>query len=369
MDESSGKGNRYAVIMAGGRGERFWPQSRLKRPKQLLPIVGDAPLLAQTVERLRGFLPLEHILVVTNVEQVESVREVCPSLPCDNIIGEPIGRDTAAAVGLSTLLVARRDPEATFAMLPADHVIHDNEGYLRDLETAFAAAEREEALVTLGIRPTHPATGYGYIERGAPCGPEEAPEACFKVVRFKEKPDAATAAAYLEQGNFLWNAGMFVWRVPVISHEFARHTPELWTALDAIKVGLEKGQALDDLLRAHYPTLPKISIDFAVMEKAAEVRVVPGSFDWDDVGEWPAVARHFTPDAAGNVQRGDTLIEDGRNNIVINEGGHLTAILGCENLIVVQTPDATLVCPKDRAQEIKALVKKIGQKEAWAHLV
>jgi len=359
---------RYVVIMAGGKGERFWPQSRLSRPKHLLPIVGDSPMLTQTVERLGSVVPAENVLIITNAEQRDAVIEVCPMVPAENVIAEPVGRDTAAAVGLSTLLVEHRSPEASFAMLPADHVIHDEAGFQSILETAFTAAEDNEALVTIGIRAEYPATGYGYIERGAETA-RIGDRPVYEVSAFKEKPDEATARAYVESGNYYWNAGMFFWRVPVISREFEAHTPDLWKALDAIREGLVKGESLDELLATHYPELEKISIDYAIMEKAARVRVVESAFDWDDVGEWPAVERHYEKDAGGNVQRGDAVIEDGKGNIVMSEGGHTTALIGVQDLIVVHTADATLVCPKERAQEIKKLVKRLAEDGEHGHLL
>jgi|TARA_B110000438_G_scaffold235332_1_gene232026 mannose-1-phosphate guanylyltransferase len=358
---------RYVVIMAGGRGERFWPQSRLARPKHLLPIVGDKPMLTQTVERLGALVPPERVLIITNSEQAEAVKEVCPMLPAENVIAEPIGRDTAAAVGLATLLVKHRDPDACFAMLPADAVIHDAEGFQRILGAAFAAAEAEDALVTIGIKPTYPATGYGYIQKSETIG-EAGGEPVHAIAQFKEKPDQATAESYVASGDFYWNAGMFFWRVPVISECFENFTPSLWEALQAIDKGLEAGEALDGLLATHYSTLEKISVDYAIMEKAKTVRVVESAFDWDDVGEWPAVARHYPADDAGNVVRGLASLLDAEGNIVLSESGHTVALIGVKDLIVVQTPDATLVCPKDQAQEIKKLVKGLSSDDATKHL-
>lgn len=360
--------DRYVVIMAGGRGERFWPQSRLTRPKHLLPIVGDKPMLTQTVERLGAVVPPEKVIIITNREQAAAVREVCPMLPAENVVAEPIGRDTAAAVGLATLLVKHRNPDAAFAMLPADHVIHDEAGFQKVLDRAFSAAESEDALVTVGIQPTFPATGYGYIEKGdAVAEIDGAP--VYRVSQFREKPDLATAESYIASGRFYWNAGMFFWRVSVISECFARFTPGLWGALQAIDNGLSEGGVLDELLEQHYPGLEKISIDFAVMEKAETVRVVESAFDWDDVGEWPAVARHFPADEAGNVIKGIGKTQDASGNIIIAEPGHTLALIGVDDLIVVQTADATLVCPKSKAQEIKTLVKALANDPATAELL
>lgn len=347
--------NRFAVIMAGGRGERFWPQSRLATPKHLLPIVGDRALLVQTIERLGPLIPAERIIVITNRQQETAIRALCPMLPADNIVAEPVGRDTAAAVGLALVLVRRRDPHATFAMLPADHVIHDAAAFRADLDLAFQTAERHPMLVTIGIQPTEPATGFGYVQRS-----NDRVEAggAFAVKRFVEKPSLEVAQGYVASGEYFWNAGMFIWRAPVVAAAFAQNVPDLWQQLTKLEGELAAGRALGAVLDALYPELKKISIDYALMEKATNVAVVPARFDWDDVGAWPAVARHFPADAAGNVVRGLAAVEQGSDNLVVSSGDHLVAVLGVKDLIVVHTPDATLVCPKDRAQEIKALLKR-----------
>jgi mannose-1-phosphate guanylyltransferase len=256
--------NRFAVIMAGGRGERFWPQSRHARPKHLLPIVGDKPLLAQTIARLQPLIAPENILVITNTHQETAVREVASMLPAANIISEPVGRDTAAATGLATVLVAARDPQAAFAMLPADHVIHDAAEYRANLEAAFVVAEREDSLVTLGIVPTEPASGFGYIQRGATAEPAMG-RAVHELKRFVEKPTREVAKGYLESGDYLWNAGMFVWRVPVVTAAFTAHAPGVWAGLEAIATGLAHGEALAGLLEKHYPGIEKISVDYAIV--------------------------------------------------------------------------------------------------------
>lgn len=360
---------RYVVIMAGGRGERFWPVSRLARPKQLLPIVGEKAMLTQTVERLSSLVDSKDVFVITNAEQRDAVLEVCPALDPAKVIGEPVGRDTAAAVGLAAVLVRREDPGATFAMLPADAVIHDADGLCATLETAFQAAEAQSVLATVGITPDFPATGYGYIQQGDKLS-DYAGRTVFKVRRFVEKPDEATARGYLESGDYFWNAGMFIWSVASIVTELQKSTPGLWTALQAIDAGLEAGQDLDSLLAGHYPNLEKISVDYAIIEKAGNVVMVESGFDWDDVGEWPAVARHYPADEAGNVVRGSAELVDARGNIVYSQDdGHLIALLGVEDLIVVQTGDATLICHKDKAQDLKALVKTIGAKEGYKGLM
>lgn len=360
---------RFIVIMAGGRGERFWPESRTARPKQLLPIVGEKAMLAQTVERLAGLVPAEDVFVITNAEQRDAVLEVCPDLDPAKVIGEPVGRDTAAAVGLATVLVRREDPNATFAMLPADAVIHDDAGLRATLETAFAAAEAKPVLATIGITASFPATGYGYIQQGDAMD-DYAGRPVYQVKRFVEKPDLETAQGYLEAGDYFWNAGMFIWSVSSIVAELEKNTSTLWLALQAIDKGLAEGQAIDPLLAKHYPSLEKISVDYAIIEKANNVVMVESGFDWDDVGEWPAVARHYPTDDAGNVVRGQAELSDASGNIVYcRDDDHLVALLGVKDLIVVKTDDATLVCHKDKAQEIKELVKTIGAKAAYKHLI
>ena len=360
---------RYVVIMAGGRGERFWPESRLAQPKQLLPIVGERSMLAQTVERLSGLIEAQDIFVITNAEQREAVLRVCPELDPEKVIGEPVGRDTAAAVGLATILVRRADPGATFAMLPADAVIHDAAGLRATLGAAFEAAEADPVLATIGITARHPATGYGYIQQGA-ARAEFAGRTVFEVARFVEKPDAATAQSYLEAGGYFWNAGMFVWSVDAIVAELERSTPSLWNALQGIDAALNANQDLDALLATQYPKLEKISVDYAIIEKAKNVVMLESCFDWDDVGEWPAVARHYPADDSGNVVRGAAHLTDSKGNIVFNrDPDHLVALLGVEDLIVVKTDDATLVCRKDQAQAIKDMVKAIGAEATYKHLM
>ncbi len=360
--------NRFIVIMAGGRGERFWPQSRLKKPKHLLPIVGDKPMLVQALDRLGNLVPKENILIITNIEQRDAVLEVCPQLTADQVIGEPIGRDTAAAVGLATVIIQNKCENGVYAILPADHVIEDSYGFQKILDTAFQAAEQENGLVTVGIKPTYPATGYGYIHKDSvQC--EINSQKVYAVKRFVEKPNLDTAQSYLDSGEYYWNAGMFIWKTSTIADELKTHTPVLWDALLKISDGIKNGGSLDQILEKNYSGLEKISIDFAVMEKAKKVLVIESAFDWDDVGEWPAVARHFPADENGNVQKGTVLINEGSGNIVINQDGHLTALIGVDDLIVVQTPDATLICPKNRAQEIKKVVKQITNSDDLKHLI
>jgi mannose-1-phosphate guanylyltransferase len=349
----------FIVIIAGGRGERFWPQSRAPRPKHLLPIVGATPLLTQTLARVKGLVPAKNIFVLTSAVQAGAVRAVCRGVPAANIVAEPVGRDTAAAVGLAAAMVGARDPHGVFAILPADHVIHDTRAYRADLRAAFAAAAAAPVMVTIGIKPTEPATGFGYIQRG-PKWRTVGGRELDRVERFVEKPQLAVAQAYLASGDFYWNAGMFVWSVPVVGAALARHAPELDAGLAPVRAAFARSRAPAPVLRKTYPTLPRISVDYALLEKSDNVVVLPATFDWDDVGAWPAVVKHCVPDAAGNVTRGATVVEQGRNNLVFSEGGHLVTVLGADDLIVIHTPDATLVCPKTKAQELKALIQRVG---------
>lgn len=363
----------FVVIIAGGKGERFWPQSRAARPKHLLPVVGKKPLLAQTLERVKTVVPMKNVFVITSAVQAREVTKVCRGLiPSANIVAEPMGRDTAAAVGLAAALVGQRDPQGVFAVLPADHVIHDTAAYRADLRAAFAAAGSAEVMVTIGIPPTEPATGFGYIQRGGEwgrVGEGASAKTVYDVKRFVEKPQQKVAEGYLASGDYVWNAGMFIWSVPVVEKAFAAHAPELDAGLAKIRAALKKKRPLAATLAKLYPGLTKISVDYALLEKSSNVVTIPASFDWDDVGAWPAVAKHFTPDESGNVSRGEVLAEECGGNIVFSESGHLVALLGVSDLVVVHTADATLVMPKAKAQEIKKLLARVATHKRAAKLL
>lgn len=320
-------------------------------------------MLRQTLDRLPEAIPAERRLIITNAEQAEAVREICPELPAENIVAEPVGRDTAAAVGLAALLVNRQDPKATFAILPADAVIHDRDSFRDVLAEAFSIARSHPYLVTVGIRPEYPATGYGYIHRGTEL---EGSKSAWKVQRFVEKPDHTTAEQYLATGEYLWNAGMFIWQSATILGAIRDLVPELYAGLEEINQLLDQGKSLDAVLGTTYPNLKKISVDYAVMEKAPNVVTVASRFDWDDVGEWPAVERHSAVDTDGNVRKGETFVMDAHNNLVISNPGHTVTLLGVDDLIVVHTADATLICPKSKAQDIKKLVQ--GVQNQYPHL-
>lgn len=347
----------YALILAGGSGERFWPLSRRSRPKQLLRLISEQTLLEQTVERLRGIVPPERILILTNVDQESAVRELLADFPAANILAEPAKRDTAAAVALGVGWVAARDHVATMLVLPADHVIKDTAAFQRTLSAAAIAAEQSGSLVTIGIKPTWACPGFGYIEAGKPMKIRDAAGANIRhVVRFREKPNADLAETFIRQGNFRWNAGMFVWSVPTVLSEFNRHTPELASFISQ----LQGRNNFEKTIREHFAELPKISFDYAIMEKADRVLVVEADFDWDDVGSWRAVASYFKNDDEGNATNCEAAIADSTNNIVFADDGTTVALLGVHNLIVVRTGDALLVCHRHQAEKIKGLVAKIA---------
>ena len=348
----------YALILAGGSGERFWPLSRRNRPKQLLRLVSKRTLLEETLTRLEGFVPDERILILVNVEQEKAVRDLLKKFPKENIIAEPAKRDTAAAVALGSGWVAARDHSATMLAFPADHVISDRAAFQETMKTAAAAAEQMGALVTIGIKPTWACPGFGYIEQGEPIKLRDASKiAVHRVIRFREKPNADLAESFLRKGNFRWNAGMFVWPVPTVLSEFNRHTPELADFISQVR----SAKDLDKVLRDRFEKLPRISFDYAIMEKADRVLVVEASFDWDDVGSWQALARYFKKDEHGNIANRAVAALDSSENIIFNDADATTtvALVGVHNLIVVRTSDAILICDRHDAEKIKKLVGKL----------
>jgi mannose-1-phosphate guanylyltransferase len=346
----------YALILAGGSGERFWPLSRRNRPKQLLRLVSERTLLEETIARLDGFVPSERILILTNVEQEKAVRDLLKSFPRQNIIAEPAKRDTAAAVALGTGWVAARDHSATMLAFPADHVIADRAAFQETMKTAATAAEETGALVTIGIKPTWACPGFGYIEQGEPVRLRgDGKIAVHRVVRFREKPNVDLAESFIRKGNFRWNAGMFVWPVPTVLSEFNRHTPELADFISQVR----SSKDLEKILHERFAKLPRISFDYAIMEKADRVLVVEASFDWDDVGSWQAVARYFKNDEHGNAANTALVALDSSDNVIFNDGETTVALLGVHNLIVVRTADAILICHRHQAEKIKNLVGKL----------
>lgn len=345
----------YAVILAGGAGRRLWPLSRETRPKQLLPLIHGKSLLQLAVERLQqGFAP-ERIMIATGAEYADQIKEAVPSLPVENIIGEPTGRDTANAVGLAAAVIARRDPDAVMAVFTADHIIRPAERFNASVAKAVKVVEQNpDALVTFGIKPSWPHTGLGYIQRG-----EKVADSVYEVEAFKEKPDHHRARRYVESGEYYWNSGMFVWQVSTILDALKSYLPDSAEKL----IAAAESPDLTAALREVYPTLEKISIDFAVMEKSPNVMVVELDCDWLDVGSWPALAEVSDIDEGGNtVVSKQTALLDGERNIIVTEEDHLIAVLGMDDCIVVHSPDATLVCHRNESQRLKELVALIQQK-------
>lgn len=354
----------YAVIMAGGSGTRFWPLSRRLRPKQFLSIGTERPLIVETVERLAPLVTAEQVMVVAGEHHAASIRRLLPELPDGALLVEPCARNTAPCIGLAALHIARTDPDAVMAVLPADHHIGDPDGFRRVMAAAAERAALGE-IVTLGIRPTRPETGYGYIhyDRSDTCLSGQGVEICT-VNRFVEKPPRDVAERYLSDGGYLWNSGMFFFTAKRILADIERLLPGLHQAL--VRIGEAIGtDAYDAVLSAQFNAVNSVSIDYGVMEHAEQVRVVPADFGWNDVGHWAALADFAEPDRDGNVVTGDAILVDAANNIV-HAGHRAVAIVGARDLVVVATEDAVLVCPRDRAQDVRRVVdqlKKAGRKE------
>lgn len=351
--------NLHAVVMAGGSGTRFWPASRTARPKQFLPLANGQSLLGATIGRLRGLCPAERIWIVTNATQAAQLPTLLPEFPTSQVVVEPEARDTAPCVALATATIAARDPEATIAMMPADHVIEPADRFTALLRRGAGLAADDRTLVTFGIQPTYAATGFGYIECGAAL--DDATPAASAVQCFREKPDAATAAEFVRSGRFLWNSGIFVWTVPAIAAAMHHGHAELGAAYAAMRRAATAGNAAG--LAAAFRSAPKTSIDYAVMEKAERIAVVAADVHWNDVGSFPALAEIAPGDAAGNhalLTRGASQLHvDSKDNLIYAEGPRTIALFGVHDLVVVAVDDAVLVCPRDRAADLKLVVERL----------
>ena len=363
------KASLYGVILAGGSGTRFWPLSRERFPKQLLSIIGEGTLLQQTFERMCRKVPANQILLVTNQVQAESIKFQLSQWKDDiahNILLEPEGKNTAAAIGLAAMEVMSRDPEGVMVVVPADHVVRATRTFLRAIQFASELAQKEY-LVTFGIHPSRPETGYGYIQpnkrkkivaKGSLVG--------YPVSRFVEKPNLSRAKRYCRSGNYFWNSGIFVWKASTILSELQIHQPKVHRVLMDLQLlfGTEK---LPDALRKSYRQLPALSIDHAVMEHSRRATVVPLDMGWSDVGSWGSLDEVAARDKAGNVLAGNILDLESRNSVLFADR-RVVATIGLDNMVVVDTPDATLVCPKDRAQDVKSIVSILKQQGAPEHL-
>jgi mannose-1-phosphate guanylyltransferase len=340
-----------ALIMAGGGGTRFWPRSRSSRPKQFLSFSGDDSLLRATVKRLAGLVPPDRTLVITGAAQAQLAREHT-GLPIASIIGEPDKRDTAACIGLGALVARQLREDAVLLVLAADHLIGPTDAFQSCMRRAADLAAQHQAIVTVGLRPTRPATGFGYIEFDRRL--DDLQPAAFAVKTFHEKPDGETASMFIRAGRFLWNSGIFVFTVPVILDAIKTHMPDLYAGLMRIRDPRSAAE-----LRAVYPSLVKMSIDYGVLEKAGNQIVVEAGFQWDDVGTFDAIARYATPDAQGNASRGDVVALDSRGNLVDNDAKGVVVLSGVSDLLVVRTDDVVLIMPRRNSEAVKDLVERL----------
>ena len=350
----------YAVIMAGGIGSRFWPKSRKAHPKQFLNVFGDGTLIQNTVARLQGMVPPERCLIVTHERYVEQTQQQLPAIPEENILAEPISRNTAPCIAYAAVKLQARDPDATMIVLPADHRISNVKRFHNVLDTAVEKAQEPGALVTIGVNPTYPATGYGYLQFD---GPDSAttPEAeleAYPVRTFAEKPDVATAERFLDSGDFLWNSGMFIWRADTILGQMERHLPDAYEAFEPMQDAVDTEHEDASLKRA-FQNSPRISIDYGVMERANEVYVVPGTFGWSDVGDWRAVYDLSEKDEHGNAIQGNVLMHDS-SRCLVQADDRLVVLVGLHDAVVIDTEDAVLVCNRESTQQVKNVVEYLN---------
>jgi mannose-1-phosphate guanylyltransferase len=369
--------NRFVIIMAGGRGERFWPVSREKAPKQLLTLLGKKSFLQDAVDRVLPLVPAKNVFVITNEAQLPEVRKQLPKIPKENLVAEPMGRDTTAAVTLGAALVGARSITGVMAVLPADHVIPDEKKFQQVLGDAFDLASRGRAIVTIGIKPTGPDTGYGYIRVGdplpAPEGVKKYKTVFHRAEQFVEKPYFDKALEYVNSGQYRWNAGMFIWSFVTVTEGLQKHQPEMYDACQRwFKVAANPAK-LNKVLAKEYPEIKKVSIDYALMEHAQNVIVADGDFEWDDLGSWTALARHLKPDAEGNCAVADFIHVDAARNIIFDARSKdrrtPIAVVGLRDSILVQTDDAVMLAHKSQAQKVKELVKKLAELKEFKHLV
>lgn len=355
----------YAVILAGGAGTRFWPASRQLIPKQFLPLGPDPeePLLRATVRRLLPICPPERILIATGAHLASATRAMLPELPPENILAEPVARNTAPCIGWATRVIARRDPGATVMIFPADHAVVD-EDIFRDAISEAVSLAHQDTIATIGLQPTRPETGYGYIEVGDPLGHQS-----FRVKRFVEKPDPERARQFLAEGRHLWNGGMFFYRVQRLNDDLRAALPALAEGLDRIDKAALQGRE-DEALADIFPMLPSISIDHGVIEKAPRLAVVRGDFGWNDVGSWESAWELAPKDDASNASARGTVLIQARNNLVRDlrtDGRHrVIALLGVDDLVVVETDDALLILPRERAQDVRLVVDELKRRGSHA---
>lgn len=375
MSKSNNK-DRFVIIMAGGRGERFWPLSREKTPKQLLQLLGKRSFLQQAYDRVLGVVPSHNIFVITNAVQAPQVRKQLPKLPKDNVVAEPMGRDTCAAVTLGAALVGARSTTGVMAVLPADHVIPEEKKFQQVLSDSFDLASRGQAIVTIGIKPAEPATGYGYIRVGEPLPPPHGSKpfktTFFRAEQFVEKPNLEKAVEYVNSGVYRWNAGMFLWSFVTVTEALQKHQPLMYDACQRWFKVASNPAKLARTLAKEYPDIKKVSVDYALMEHAHNVVVADGAFEWDDLGSWNALSRHLKADPEGNCAVGTFIHVDGARNLIFDARTRQRtpiAVVGLRDSILVLTDDSTLLAHKSQAQKVKELVAKLGATKEFRGLV
>lgn len=360
------KPNVYVVIMAGGGGTRFWPWSREKRPKQVLPIISQRPMIRETVERVRPFVSPEKILIVTSRSQAEDLHRQIPQIPPGNILIEPMGKNTAPCLCLAALYIKQRSPQAVMVVLPADHYIADRRGFLRTLGEAAGFAARQNFLVTLGVQPTEPETGYGYIQKGEILNAADGIQV-FQAKAFREKPSRPKALSYLRRGDYLWNSGMFIWKVEVFLEAIKKYLPDLYRGMMVLRDSL--GTSRERLLLEKiYKRIQPVSVDYGIMEKADNVALMEAKFPWNDVGSWEALAKIWPKDKAGNALKSGDRAAQGKvlaidsSGCLIRSEEKLIAVIGLKDVVVVEAGNAFLVCPRQRSQEVRRVLQELNDK-------
>jgi mannose-1-phosphate guanylyltransferase len=348
---------QYILIMAGGVGSRFWPRSRKNLPKQLLNIFGQQTMIQETVDRIRNLVPPENILIITNKVQKALVEEQLPFIPKENVVAEPVGRNTAPCVGLAAQIISKKSKDAVFVTLPADHLIQDRKKFIDTLNKSIEFAYNSKGLVTFGITPTRPDTGYGYINFEK----SEVENKIHKVIKFVEKPDADKAKTYLESGNYFWNSGMFVWRTDVILDEISSYLPDLSKGLNELDKSIGTNE-FDGALEVFFNSIKGISVDYGIMEKSEKVFMIEGDFDWSDVGSWETVYELSSKDENANAVVGDVYTKK-TNTSYIYSPNKFTSVIGLQNIVVIDTPDALLVCNRENVQEVRDAVEYLTKND------
>lgn len=354
----------FNVIMAGGGGTRFWPMSRQANPKQLLNLSGVDTLINETIDRVNSISEIDNLYIVTNKIQTNLLKDTVKGKCIHaNVLSEPSARNTAAAIGFAAFTIMKKHGDGVMCVYPADHYIKDGEGYVKTIKEAVKVASENDKLVTIGITPTFPSTGYGYINFDRN---QSYNNTAYQVLEFVEKPNYEKAKSYIKTQKYVWNSGMFVWKVSKILEDFKRYLPKVYNKLEELSqyIGTNKEE---EMINEIYPTIPSISIDYGIMERSDDVVVVPGEFGWNDVGSWDVLGAIYPTDEDGNIKRGDTITIDTNNSVVYSED-KLIATVGVKDVIVVSTKDAVMVCNKDNAQDVKLIVEQLKKENKSEYL-